>query len=366
MRSSCFIVTVLFLACSCKGPQNKDAEDIIITGRVAGIPDGKIFLVDAKKWRTALDSAIVRNGSFEFRIQTDSLFVPHKAALHYWSNNSGANPIRLQYCNHRVNQTPVSQSDVFYLERGETTISGSQPFLSIRSGKETELLFQNQFTDIGWVGDRDTAVRNKKMKQLEITIQGNPLSFFLLESIYENRVQYSKAEMIALLSLFSPEIQLSGAGKKYSHSLSLRPDPGSAYPPLRFLSADGTRRNIIDSSGTLNMLVFWASWCGPCIKEIPQLKELNEKYSAKGLKIVSISIDLDKTDWFRALRRYPMKWSQVIIDKEKIQAVEDIFSFTTIPFLVFTDNKGNELARFADYDEANTQRYEALIKRYIQ
>jgi thiol-disulfide isomerase/thioredoxin len=366
MRSFSFLVLVLLLACSCTGPQNKGSADIIITGRVTGIPDGKIFLVDAKKWRSALDSATVRNGSFEFRIKPDSSFIPFRAALHYWNNDDSIKPIRLQYGNHLLNENPAPQTDVFYLEKGETVISGTQPLLSIRGGKETELLFQNQFTDIGWMGDRDPAERNKKMNRLEDAIKQHPSSFFLLESIYENRVLYSKAELKALVSLFTSDVQISSAGKKYSDSFSLRPDAGLAYPNLRLLSAEGNRRNIIDSTGKLNMLVFWASWCSPCIKEIPQLKALDEKYSAGGLKIVSISIDLDTADWLRALKRYRLNWPQVIIDREMIQTVEDIFSFTTIPFLVFTDNKGNELARFSDYDEANTQRYEAVIKKYIR
>ncbi len=313
-----------------------------------------------------MDSATIRDGSFEFRIKADSSFVPYRAALHYWYRDDSVKPVRLQYRNHLLNENPAPQTDVFYLEKGETTISGTQPFLSIRSGKETELLFQNQFMDIGWMGDRDTAERNKKMNRLEMEIQQNPSSVFLLESIYENRVQYSKTEMMGLLSLFTPDIQISGAGKMFNSYLSLRPDAGSAYPNLQLVSAYGNRRPVIDSSATLNMLVFWASWCGPCIKEMPQLKELYEKYSDKGLKIVSISIDLDTANWREALKRYQLNWPQVIIDKEKIQTVEDIFNFTTIPFLVFTDNKGNEIARYADYDEANSQRYETLIKKYIR
>ena len=50
------------------------------------------------------------------------------------------------------------------------------------------------------------------------------------------------------------------------------------------------------------LIDFWASWCNPCRKEIPNLKKLYAQYSEKGFEIVSISIDQKKADWEKALK----------------------------------------------------------------
>ncbi len=98
------------------------------------------------------------------------------------------------------------------------------------------------------------------------------------------------------------------------------------------------------------MLVFWASWCAPCRKEIPLLKEIEKKYSGTGLKMISISIDEKKEQWLKAVAYEKMNWPQVHVPLEQINDVQNQFRFTTIPLIIFTDSKGKEIKRFADYD----------------
>jgi|GEM_PF-5006097 len=82
--------------------------------------------------------------------------------------------------------------------------------------------------------------------------------------------------------------------------------------------------------------------------------------------MVSLSIDLNRDKWLQLFPVHNIDWPQLIIAKEKIEEVQDIFGFTTIPFLLFTDNKGTELARFADYDPDNTRRHIALTRKFIK
>ncbi|MGQ0740249.1 MAG: thioredoxin-like domain-containing protein [Bacteroidota bacterium] len=362
------LVVLLALLAACNSQKNDNA-DIIIEGNVTGVPDGKLYLAEAKKWKTPLYSAECKNGHFVFRIKADSFFVPFPAALHYWYEGDTGKPIRLQFRNHTYGADSLQYlRDLFYLEKGQTIISGTMgtsPYLRIRAMQETELLFKNQFTDIGWMGDKDTVKRSKKMAVLKKEILQHPFSFFLLQSIYDSRQQYTEKELEELLLLFDKPIQQSAAGKKFTGYLALRPDAGMPYPNLLLQSAGGPFWHIMDTAAPLNMLVFWAGWCTPCLKEIPQLKELHRQFSSGGLNIVSISIDLNKEEWRQALQQQNMDWPQFIIAAEKIEEVQDIFRFSTIPFLVFTDDKGKELARFADYDPDNTRKYEALINQYL-
>lgn len=357
---------LFFLLFSCAVRPGR--PDILIEGTARGLPDGMLYLAEARKWRTPLDSAMVRNGRFAFRLQADTSFVPYMAALYYWDKDDSSRPVRLQFRNHTLADSLTVLRDVFWLEPGSIRIEGDNnapPWLRIQAGKETELLYRHQFGDIGWMGERDSMARTKKMDRLKSLLQENPSSYFLLQSISDSKEFYSKEELADLFAIFDKQLQLSAPGKQFSAYLSVRPDAGAPYPNLRFASADGNPYPIIDPGAKLNMLVFWASWCGPCIKEIPQLKEMHREFSTKGLNMVSISIDEHGADWQRALPVHAMPWRQLLIKKEMIEETEQLFNFTTIPFLLFTDRNGKELARFADYDPDNAAKYRAFILQYL-
>ncbi len=66
------------------------------------------------------------------------------------------------------------------------------------------------------------------------------------------------------------------------------------------------------------MVVFWASWCGPCRQEIPSLKKLYSAFTNSDLRIVSVSIDEDRSRWLKAVDEENMPWQQLLIPlKEK-------------------------------------------------
>jgi len=358
---------LLLILPSCLSKKEKTAN-IIIEGNVSGLPDGKLYLVEARKWKTPLDSAECKNGRFVFRIQADSSFMPYLAAIHYWKKEDTIRPVRLQFANHVLNESPGLLRDVFYLEKGTTSISNGQDKnagLRIKAGKETELLYRYQLNDIGWMGDADSALRTHKLLLLQTAVKENPGSFFLLQSIADAKEQYSKEELQFLLSLFETKVLSSAARKKISQYLQLRPDAGMAYPKLWLPGVADTLEPLIDPTAKLNVLVFWASWCGPCIKEIPQLKQLQETFGKNGLRMASVSIDTNKEAWQEAVLQHAMPWRQLLIDTDRIEELQQVFGFTTIPFLVMADSEGKEVARFADYDEGNTKKYAEVIERYL-
>lgn len=65
------------------------------------------------------------------------------------------------------------------------------------------------------------------------------------------------------------------------------------------------------------MIDFWASWCGPCRREIPNLKKIYEAYVDKGLEIISISIDKEDKAWQKALDEEQLPWPN-LIDRQEL------------------------------------------------
>ena len=362
------LFSILFFLISCK--EQKVSNEIIIEGQVKNMPDGKIYLTEAHYWRIPLDSTICTNGHFVFKIKTDSSFLPYMAAIHFPDSSKPMKVGSLFFRNYMLKADSLKYSgEGFYLEKGYTRIEGDnqkKPYLRVFAGKETDVMYKNQFTDFGWLGNIDSTKRLQRIGFFKKEIKNYPFSYFLLQSIYDAKEQYSEEEINEILSLFDSDVQKSKLGDRFRTYLTNRPDPSEPYPNLSLLNSANQRHSIIDSNFKLTMLVFWASWCGPCRMEVPVLKEIQSEYKEKGLNLVSISIDDNKENWTKALSQEKMSWTQYIVDKDRIDLVKQQFNFSAIPLVVFTDKTGKEIMKFTGYDKEQKKNYEAVINKFLE
>lgn len=118
-----------------------------------------------------------------------------------------------------------------------------------------------------------------------------------------------------------------------------RMEPGSVLPAFDCFSEDGTPVRISDFKGKAVVLDFWASWCGPCRQEIPNLKAVYEEFKDKGVAFLSVSIDGKKADWTKALQDEQMPWTQAWV-KDSGKAVMNTMQFSGIPFILVLDQEG--------------------------
>lgn len=84
------------------------------------------------------------------------------------------------------------------------------------------------------------------------------------------------------------------------------------------------------------LLVFWASWCKPCIAEIPKIKELHKFYQTDNLKIIYVTLDEDSTKFLQAVKKYDLSWNHVYGDKNLIKS----FGVLGIPQIFLIDSLG--------------------------
>lgn len=96
--------------------------------------------------------------------------------------------------------------------------------------------------------------------------------------------------------------------------------------------------------GKVVLIDFWASWCGPCRKEMPNVKRSYEKYKNKGFEIYGVSLDKDRGAWIEAISKDGLTWPQVSDLKFWQSEAAQTYAVQSIPFTVLIDKDGKILA----------------------
>lgn len=114
--------------------------------------------------------------------------------------------------------------------------------------------------------------------------------------------------------------------------------PGQPSPVFDCETADGSRRTLSDYAGKWVYIDIWATWCGPCQREIPHLEKLEKEFAKKPLAFVSISIDTDRDAWVRQVEKQNMGGEQLHFDGKDTFC--DSYKVTGIPRFILLDPEG--------------------------
>ncbi|MEP6671499.1 MAG: TlpA disulfide reductase family protein [Chthoniobacter sp.] len=109
---------------------------------------------------------------------------------------------------------------------------------------------------------------------------------------------------------------------------------------LKFTAADGSPVDVTKLRGKVVLIDFWATWCGPCMKEMPNVLAAYAKYHAKGFEIVGISLDKNKDTMLRVTAEKGMTWPQYFDGKGWNNEVSTAFHIQSIPAMWLVNKSG--------------------------
>ena len=120
---------------------------------------------------------------------------------------------------------------------------------------------------------------------------------------------------------------------------------GKMAPEITLPTLTGETKALSSLRGKVVLLDFWASWCGPCRRENPNVVATYKKYSSKGFDVFSVSLDENKTAWEAAIKKDGLVWNNHVSDLGGWKsAVVPTYEIESIPFPVLIDKEGNIVA----------------------
>lgn len=124
-----------------------------------------------------------------------------------------------------------------------------------------------------------------------------------------------------------------------------RANVGGIAPNIELPTPEGGTLALYSLRGHVVLLDFWASWCGPCLREVPNLKKIYDKYHSKGLEILGVSLDDKLDDWKNAIARKGLNWKHISSLKGWKCPVTKLYNVTGIPRMYIIDETGKIIAQ---------------------
>lgn len=316
----------------------------------------KVYL----KYHTAtedfVDSSSVQNGQFEFKGTVND---PVKANLIVSSATADKLAFYLEAAVIKIT-SPNSLSNAKI--SGSKINDDNENFKIAMKPSDLKMkAFMDEFNALPPEKQKDETVRapfnvryeaigkEKETATLEF-IKANPTAFVSIDAIksYGGSIpEYSK--VAPLFNSLSSDVKNTTAGKEYAASLEILRATriGEIAPDFTQNDPDGKPVKLSDFRGKYVLIDFWASWCGPCRGENPNVVKAYNQYKDKNFTILGVSLDNGngKQNWLNAIKKDGLTWTHVSDLKGWDNAVSRLYGIRSVPQNVLLDPNGKIIAK---------------------
>ena len=170
--------------------------------------------------------------------------------------------------------------------------------------------------------------------------------------------------IIVALILLVLRFQKMGNPQQEINFNQLKPKEGYLAPKFTLRNLRGNLEGLDDHAGKVIVVNFWATWCAPCVKEMPSFETLYRRFRSQGLTVLAVSLDKDRSAKVQEfVDKYKLSFP-VLLDTEGV--AEKLYPSFTIPFTYVIDKQGRVAARIdgaKDWESSETfKAVEYLLK----
>ncbi|WP_306350809.1 TlpA disulfide reductase family protein [Flavobacterium sp. '19STA2R22 D10 B1'] len=348
---------------------NKASEnEYVITGTVTGVENGKMVILEkpGDMGLVPVDTVKVENGTFKFigkstepeihLIQVDAV----NGKVPFILENG---EIKIVVYKDSVNTSKVSgtyNNDELaqFNAAGMKVQKRMMEFQKVNTEKMTKAQQSNDTVVINQLRKEYTGFQKELEGQSNTYIETHPKSFIsvlLIEGLFNSPTADVKV-IEKYYNTLSSDLKNTKPGKSIKEKLgsATTVEVGKAAPEFSAPNPEGKMVSLKESLGKVTIIDFWASWCGPCRKENPNVVALYNEFHDKGLNIIGVSLDKegDAAKWKEAIANDKLTWTQVsnlkfwqdpIATQYNVKSIPQMFILDANGVIVGKDLRGEEL-----------------------